>query len=329
MVASAREVAPPGDNPLTFVQRLGERLAWTTIHGRIVWPQNARNNVLSYYLLGRRRGSVGEWLVTLAPFALMMMLDIGALASWASRSFPALIVVQFVLGSLLFFPLLFLSSAALGFLHVSAVQNSVSFGEIAVTRLEPGALLYGLSVRPLANLHLFNLLYNVISYGSLAVVTLLVVGESTATFGRTAPLPSDIVNATVGLGIALAIVLIRGILYALIINLGVGFAVRARLFHRQNKEAVVRFFKDVSLFIMEYAVLMLCSFFLFITLAFAGVCCAFPFAALSIFLLSVFLKRLIRRAAIVIEFTTRHFRHWWIWMPEEDTGIPEEVAAEW
>jgi hypothetical protein len=132
-----------------------------------------------------------------------------------------------------------------------------------------------------------------------------------------------------GLGIALAIVLIRGSLYALIINLGVAFAVRARLFHRRNKEAIVRFFKDIALFIMEYTGLMFCFFATLVTLALAGVCCAFPLAVLSIFLLSIFLKRLIRRAAIVIEFTTRHFRHWWMWMPEEDAGIPEEVAAEW
>lgn len=330
-VASAREVSPGEDNPLGTFQRLGERLAWRLISGDAVWPKNACNNVLSYYLIGRMKGQQAENLIVLVPWVLVAGIDILCTLGWVVTADPWVFVLSLMVQVFLFTLLAGLWSGASTLYHFQRIHGAVPFDEIALSLLEPSALVYGIVVRPFSLNHVACFFVHSLSL----FLTVIGIFASAAIHGTRSFYDAEL--SAILFFVLLGGIVFRYWLWAVSLNTGMALAIRARLFIGPPWDSARHFLRDW----VRLNAWLVGS---FIALSIAGAVSFLPFfffVAASCFIcfggmMGGFLVYLIAqsknvpRCKTIIEMTVGNHRDWWMRTNEQQqTAVPEHLKDRW
>jgi len=249
LVASAREIAPPGDNPLWWPLRFGAWLAYWTVRGRAVWPLNVRSNALLFYLVGRVRPSIPEDALAMSPWLVVAAADGwglwqlwksgGGLTGWFSMMALSFALVPAAA---------VLSSATAVLRHVARVEGFVPFEELMLTRMTADETIYGLMIRPFGLAHLVNAAWGmiVLPAATLAVVWALVIDSLEAgSLFRGAPMIAIV---------ALGLFLTRGAFGMLCINVASAVCMRERMLTPRFREGAVRAAKQCAKLVLAVAI---------------------------------------------------------------------------
>lgn len=318
-IASAREIAPPEDNPLKLPQRIGEWFAWTTSRGHRYWPLNVRSNVLSYYLIGKRRGGLSEALLGMVPWLPLLALDAAGLLYFYHRFELDLTMILLLASTFVVFPLMGAWAILMVQRHLSRIERLIPFDDLYLSRLEPAEVLYSLAIRPWSIQHFYNLIYS-LSFLIAFPILGWQVAHFLAHYGESAAL--QIFSAP----FIVLVALLRWFVASLAINLGVAYGLRARMFlsgrGRGLGAAMGHFFGQglgfpllapVAAALLAYALLAW------------GACIFFLLAVPTISILYVVFKNISGRTWTIMRYTIRHSRDWVLLSGAEQREIPRYV----
>jgi hypothetical protein len=140
-----QEVCPSSDNPLLWLHRFG----WALLDRR-TWPDDAMNNPVIFYLLGRRRWTFLDDMIGLMAWAGLFAVETGALVylvvSKSMRMWFLLIPFEILL-----LPILFGVWAQISvLLHYQRFRAKVPIEELLSTRLRSRDVLFGFAMRPIS-----------------------------------------------------------------------------------------------------------------------------------------------------------------------------------
>lgn len=234
VIASAREVAPPSDNPLSWPLRAGAWLAYRTVGGASFWPLNVRSNALLFYLTGKLRHSAVDDLAVLAMWGLVAGVDAWAiwrlLASGGSLSgYLAVCAATFAL-----VPVVAIASSTLAIMrHVARTEAFVPFEELMVTRLSADEVIYGMMIRPFGLLHLVNAAWGLVALPAISMWIVLQTVLDSMDVGAAIAQSVVVAAGMVGLFV------VRTVLGMLCINVTCALCMRSRMLAPKFRDALV------------------------------------------------------------------------------------------
>ncbi len=317
-VASAREVAPPADNPLSIPIRIGAWAAYQSINGPRLWPLNVRNNPMLFYLTGRIRPAVWDDLLVVAFWGILAAADLWALRLFwdtggSATSYFAVLLVTFPLLPLIAIPASFLAV----FRHVGRTEGHVPFDELLVTRMSPDEIVYGMIVRPLALLHILNLAT------SLAIALVGILAVSCALVYESALAGAVFSDGILIAAAACILCLLRAVFGFLCINHTAAVCLRARFMTPRFRDALAKAAKEA---LRILAIVLLLEVLLGVLWAFVGMgffgCLALLLLPLAFLYVAKYLIALNGIAAGMLQDVARNYRKWY--MLGEDDPRPDE-----
>jgi len=321
LVASAREIAPDADNPLPFWVRYGERLHWVFTTGLRTWPLNVRNNVLLYYLLGRRKGSFWETLIILVPWMVFLGFE-SFLFFWVIKEEEYALGFLYLLISFIFVAAAYLVGFYSNLAHADRQVRCVPFEQLRLTRLSADEVLYALYVRPVAANSFLLTIQHVILVASAYPLAVAAWVDN----------PPDSIEFIAFLYAWLTVFIVfflRFLISIVALANGAAVAVRARVFAANFKQALKLASPDIKSF-GSYPMI----FFVWIPgITILGLL-IHPVMAGLLFTLSLFIvlksiKGKRREITYIFKFSSKYSEVWAVDSDFQRARLPREVEREW
>ncbi len=317
-VASAREVAPPEDNPLSIPVRIGSWVAYHSINGPKLWPLNVRTNPLLFYLTGRIAPGVWDDLFTIGLWAILAAVDIWSLRILWDTGGSVIAWIPILLATFPLLPLVAIpATLLLTTRHIRRTEGHVPFDELLVTRMSPDEIIYGMMIRPLGLLHLLNILGGtVIGIGGIISVCYSLIYES---------ITYNVIFYD-GVGIAIGasfLYLLRMVLGFLCINHTAAVCLRSRFMTPRLTDALRKAAKEslrvlVLVLLLEALLVLLV---VFVGMGFFG-CLALLLLPLAFLYVAKYLIALNGLAAGMLQDVAKNYRKWYM-LADEDAR-PDE-----